>query len=55
MVDRCEEHAWASIGVTALGNEVMRVWACEHCPAWTTEELDDRYRVDWSDTWLAGM
>lgn len=55
MVELCREHAWASIGVTVIDGIVTRVWACEHCPAWTEEHLDDEYEVAWDDTWLADL
>lgn len=54
MVELCAEHAWASVGVTVVEGEVTRVWACEHCPAWTREYLDREHLVDWDETWLAG-
>ena len=55
MAERCEQHAWASLGVTAVDGTVTRVWTCEHCPAWTREPLDPAAEVPWADTWLAGM
>lgn len=51
----CREHAWASVGVTVVDGVVTRVWACEHCPAWTREDLDARFEVEWGETWLSGM
>jgi|GEM_PF-1477176 len=51
----CAEHVWASIGVSVLEDQVTRVWACEHCPAWTRERLDDEYEIAWQQTWLAEM
>ena len=55
MDDLCTEHAWASIGVTVFEGVVTRVWACEHCPAWSGEPLDPDTEIDWGDTWLADM
>jgi len=55
MTHLCDEHAWASIGVTVFEGRVTRVWACEHCPAWTGETLDPDVEIDWGDTWLSGM
>jgi cytochrome b subunit of formate dehydrogenase len=55
MSERCTEHAWASIGVTVVEGTVTRVWACEHCPAWTREGLMPEEEVDWDDTWLSRM
>ena len=55
MADLCAEHAWASIGVTVFEGHVSRIWACEHCPAWTGEPLDREFEIDWDDTWLSGM
>ena len=52
--DLCDEHAWASIGVTVIDGEVNRVWACENCPAWSRHPLDPDAEVDWADTWLSG-
>lgn len=54
MADFCEEHAWASIGVTVIEGEVTRLWACENCPAWSRQPLDPAAEIDWADTWLAG-
>lgn len=53
MADFCEEHAWASIGVTDIDGGMTRVWACENCPAWTSQPLSADAEIGWADTWLA--
>lgn len=52
---RCEEHAWASIGVTVVEGTVTRVGVCERCPAWSGERLDPTAEVDWEDTRLSRL
>jgi len=54
MADSCEDHAWASIGVTVIEGEATRLWACENCPAWSRQPLESEAEIDWADTWLAG-
>ena len=54
MAEFCAEHAWASIGVTVVDGEVVRLWACENCPAWSRQPLEAENEVDWAETWLAG-
>jgi hypothetical protein len=49
----CEEHAWASVGVTVFEGTVTRVWVCERCLAWTREALDADAEVPWAETILA--
>ncbi len=44
----CPEHVWSSVGVTAVDDDVVRVWDCERCGAWTTEPLREDRRVDWA-------
>lgn len=55
MADRCEAHAWAAGGVTESDGQAVRFWTCERCPAWTREVLDPDARVDWDETWIAGL
>ena len=52
-MSRCEEHAWASVGVTVVDGTVTRVWVCERCLAWTRERLDAEDEVPWAETVLA--
>lgn len=53
MVDEsCEEHAWASVGVTVIDGEPSRVWVCEVCRAWSREVLDREDEVPWGSTVL---
>jgi hypothetical protein len=51
-MSRCEEHAWASVGVTVVDGTVTRVWVCERCLAWTRESLDSGAEVPWDETVL---
>jgi hypothetical protein len=53
MVSLCEEHAWASVGVTVVDGTVTRVWVCERCLGWTREQLDPEMEVPWDETVLA--
>jgi len=49
----CDEHAWASVGVTVVEGTVTRVWVCERCLAWTRESLDPDAEVPWGETVIA--
>ncbi|MFB6171899.1 MAG: hypothetical protein ABEJ23_05145 [Haloarculaceae archaeon] len=51
----CERHAWASVGVTVVDDDVTRVWICEQCPAWSGERLDPAAEIDWQDTRLSQL
>jgi len=49
----CDEHAWASVGVTVVEGTVTRVWVCERCLAWTRESLTPDAEVPWDETVIA--
>lgn len=53
VTDDCTHHAWASVGIAAEGDSVVRIWLCEQCLAWTREPLDPAAEVPWSETHLA--
>jgi hypothetical protein len=54
-MDLCQTHAWASVGVTNVDGDVVRVWTCENCPAWSKEPLDAERELDWADTKLSEL
>lgn len=53
MAERCDDHAWASVGVTTVDGQVTRIWDCERCVVWTREPLDEADEIDWAETRLS--